>query len=86
MILPSCSPPFVPRLVGRGDQVQVRVDEVLDLISNKRLSVNGHDVTARARGELHAEGVLDEPVVPVEALAPEVKRRATSYEQRATSY
>ena len=52
MILPSQSLPFVPLPVGRGDQVQARVDVVLDLV-NKRLSVNGHDGTARARGELH---------------------------------
>ena len=81
-----CNRPYDPLCVGCGDEVIARVDEVLYLRIRKRVSVHGNDARPLAAGELNAVRAMDDPVVPIEALAPEVKRRATSYEQRATSY
>ena len=58
---------------------------MLRLSIGKRLSVYGNDVRPLAAGEQHAEGVVDDPVVKKEALAPAVKRLATSYELQATT-
>ena len=79
MLLARGDLPLVPLGVGRGEQVQPWVHPMLHLIGDERVSVHRHDVAALAARELHAEHLLHDAVVEVEALGPEIKWLATGY-------
>ena len=72
MMLVRLDPFRVPLLEGRGEQVQPWVHPVLHLIVGEGVSVYGLDVAALAARELHADHLLNDAVVEVEALAPEI--------------
>ena len=73
MLLARGDLPLVPLGVGRGEQVQPWVHPVLHLIWGERVSAHHHDFVALAALELHAEPLLHDAVVEVEAPGPEVK-------------
>ena len=73
MLLARGDLPFVPLGVERGEQVQPWVHPMPHLMGGERVSVHRDGVAALTAPDLHAENLVHDAIVEVEAFGPAVK-------------